>query len=353
MTPSPELPDFHLDRPGALIAAIPAVLGFVPEDSLVLLTFDAGQMGCVMRVDLDLARTEGIDHLADVAAAAAPHSAIAVIVDEKGVACRQCSEEHLELAAVLADRLAGHRIELLAVHVVDRVEVGGRWHCADGCGNHGIIEDPSASPLAAAAVLDGRRLYRRRADLQQVVVADPVRADRLERVIADLPARPAVTGNARSREGVEAAITAAAQLAAGECPSDDHQARLAVALTDPQVRDTLYALAVGEDAGPAESLWAELARTLPVPWRVEALVLLAFSAYVRGDGPLAGVSLDAALRCAPDHRMAGMLDRALQAGMRPEQIRELGLSGYRQAERIGVQLPPRRGFSGGQRRAGA
>ena len=47
-------------------------------------------------------------------------------------------------------------------------------------------------------------------------------------------------------------------------------------------------------------------------------MLLAFSAYARGDGPLAGVSLDAALRCDPTHRMAGMLDTALQSGMRPE-----------------------------------
>jgi hypothetical protein len=73
-------------------------------------------------------------------------------------------------------------------------------------------------------------------------------------------------------------------------------------------------------------------------------VLLAFSAYARGDGPLAGVSLEAALRCRPDHRMAGMLDTALQSGMRPENIRELAASGYRLAKRLGVRLPPPRAF---------
>jgi hypothetical protein len=79
------------------------------------------------------------------------------------------------------------------------------------------------------------------------------------------------------------------------------------------------------------------------------LVQLAFSAYARGDGPLAGVALDAALRCDPDHRMAGMLDQALQSGMRPEQIRELAFTGYRLARRLGVELPPRTLFG---RRAG-
>ena len=121
------------------------------------------------------------------------------------------------------------------------------------------------------------------------------------------------------------------------------------ALKDARVRDTLYALAVGENAGQAEELWATLSRTLPDPWRVEALVLLAFSAYVRGDGPLAGVSLDAALRCDPTHRMAGMLDTALQSGMRPERIRELAVTGYRLADQLGVRLPPKRAFG---RRAG-
>jgi Domain of unknown function (DUF4192) len=125
---------------------------------------------------------------------------------------------------------------------------------------------------------------------------------------------------------------------------DAELAALGCALTDVAVRDTLYALAVSETAGEAEALWALLSRALPQPWRVEALVLLAFSAYVRGDGPLAGVSLDAALRCAADHRMAGMLDTALRSGLRPEQIRELATTGYRMAKRLGVRLPPRRVF---------
>jgi hypothetical protein len=127
-------------------------------------------------------------------------------------------------------------------------------------------------------------------------------------------------------------------------PADDELSALACGLNDVAVRDTLYALAVGADAGAVEALWAMLARTLPDPWRVEVLVLLAFSAYARGDGPLAGLSLEAALRSAPDHRMAGMLDTALQSGMRPERIRELAGTGYRLAKRLGVRLPPRRGL---------
>jgi hypothetical protein len=144
-----------------------------------------------------------------------------------------------------------------------------------------------------------------------------------------------------ARDDVEHALAVARGLAAGSALSDDDLVRLGWAITDPRVRDTLYALAVGRDAGCAETLWALLSRRLPDPWRSEALALLGFSAYARGDGPLAGVCLEAALRGDPGHRMARMLDQALQSGMRPEQIRELALTGYQQAKRLGVRLPPR------------
>lgn len=340
-------PDFQLNRPGVLIAALPAVLGFVPEKSLVLVTAERGALGCVMRVDLSDELSGTLEQMVDVAAAARPDAAIVVIVDEDGAGCQVCSDEYRQLVAMLESKLTDRGIELLAAHVVDRVAVGGRWHCVDGCGEGGTVEDPSASPLAMAAVLDGRRLYGRRSELQEVIaVTDPRRAAALAVLIDDMPD---VRSDADARSDVEAAIAAAARVAAGAQLTDDTLVRLARGLADVQVRDTLYALAVGESAGQAESLWAELSRRLPEPWRVEALVLLAFSAYVRGDGPLAGVSLEAALRCDGTHRMAGMLDTALQSGMRPEQIRELASTGYRLADRLGVRLPPRRIFG---RRAG-
>lgn len=346
--------DFELSRPGALITALPAVLGFVPENSLVLVSFGDGELGSVMRVDLSEELVDGVEHLAEVAAAATPEAVIAVIVDADGAYCPSCNEEYRQLAAALAEALSQHHIELWATHVVDRVAFGGRWHCAEGCGSSGLVDDPAASPLAAAAVLEGRRLYPRRADLQAVIAPDDAaRTAALADAVRQQAARRRAAHRAHpvrcTRGDVETAMAAAARVAAGEPLSDSEMATLGCALSDAQVRDILYALAVGESAGEVESLWALLARTLPPPWRVEALVLIAFSAYARGDGPLAGVSLQEALRCAPDHRMAGMLDTALQSGLRPEDIRDLALTGYRLATRFGVQLPPRRPFG---RRAG-
>ena len=344
--------DFEINRPGALIAALPAVLGFVPEKSLVLVALDGGVLGSVLRVDLDAELMDRVDHLAEVAGAAGPQAAIAVIVDAEGARCPVCNDEHRDLCQALTAALSRRGIELVAAHLVDRVDASGRWHCVDGCGAGGTVDDPAASPLAAAAVLDGRRLYARRADLQAVIAVDDPARVAARAALADGHAAARATDpdpDARGRRDVEDMLAAADRVAAGEQLDDTELAALGCALTDLQVRDTLYALAVGERAGPAETLWALLSKTLAEPWRVEALVLLAFSAYARGDGPLAGVALEAALRCQPTHRMAGMLDTALQSGLRPERIRELAGTGYRLADRLGVRLPPRREFP---RRAG-
>src|SRR5580765_5502729 len=99
---TPQSPDFRLNRPGVLIAALPAVLGFVPERSLVLVTVDRGEMGCVMRVDLSPELAGSVAHLADVAAAARPDGAVVVIVDDAGTACRSCGDEYRDLTAALA-----------------------------------------------------------------------------------------------------------------------------------------------------------------------------------------------------------------------------------------------------------
>jgi len=342
-------PDVRFGKPGALIAALPAVLGFVPEKSLVLVSLEDGLMGAVMRADLSGVLGGNVGHLAQIVASSGADAVVAVIVDEEGAPCPMCNDDHRALCEVLRESLAAHGIELQASHVVDRVAAGGAWHCVDQCGAGGAVADPSASPLAAAAVLDGRRLYARRSDLQAVIApADPERSRGLAALIeVEAPAREKIwraDPDGCGRSDVERALRVAAGLAAGVEPADADIARLACALGDVAVRDTMYALAVGSGAAQAEMLWSVLARVLPEPQRVEVLVLLAFSAYARGDGPLAGISLEAALRSNPDHRMAGMLDTALQSGMRPEQIRELAATGYRLAKRLGVRLPPRQGF---------
>lgn len=329
-----------LDHPGALIAALPALLGFVPEQSMVLVTMDGGELACAMRADLGDDALGTARRLAEVAALSRPDLVVLIFVDDGGAACRMCNEEYGGLADEIAMTLDARAIALWAALAVDRVADGGRWHCIDGCGLSGAVDDPTSSPVAAAAVLNGRRLYARRDDLVDAVA--PMDSQRAQELCPAIEAAAHAGGDrphVAARRDVEHVIDTAAALATGGEVPDGDMVRIACALTDPRVRDTLYALCVGPTGGEAEALFSTLARALPGPWRAEALVLLAFAAYARGDGPLAGVSLEAALRCNPAHRMAAMLDQALQSGMRPERIRDLARTGYRMAGTLGVTLP--------------
>jgi hypothetical protein len=320
---------YRLANPGALIAALPPVLGFVPERSLVVVGLEAGRIGAVLRTDL---AEDLIDHIEDLAAKTATtgaEGALLVIVDADGALCPICSDGHRRLHDALSAALAAHTVSLKGAYVVDVVAAGGRWQCMDGCGARGAVDDPQCSPVAAASVLRGRRLYGRREELATVIAAgDPVRAAALGALINE-PSAEDARDDGRAEVVADVLAAAAAVCADGDL-GDAQIARLAgIISTDGAVRDRLYGLAVSADGGAVETLWAFLGRTLPEPWQTEALVLLAFSAYVRGDGVLAGVVLEAALSADPDHRMAGMLDNALQSGMHPDNIRALAQIGAR------------------------
>lgn len=153
---------FDTAAPESWISEIPALLGFGPQSSLILLTIAGGSLGTVMRVDLDAHPAEVSGRLAAVAAVAADHdvdSAIVVIVDLH-------SGDHTDLVDALTAALTVRGIRVLGALGVDDISAGGRWHCLDGCGAGGILEDPAASVMAAAAVLDGRKLYRNRGEVR-------------------------------------------------------------------------------------------------------------------------------------------------------------------------------------------
>ena len=213
-------------------------------------------MGAVMRVDLSDAVADESDRLARVVAGAAARRRDRGDRRRRGGAVPDVQRG---LPAAVPrhwpPRCVERGIELWAVHVVDHVQAGGRWHCVDGCGSHGSVEDPAVSPLAVAAVVDGRRLYaqpRRPADGhrhrgpeprggagrgdQRPWTAGQCRALRRSRRLH--PTRRA-GGDRRGQPGRRR----------WRSSSDAELAELGYALTDLTARDTLYALAVGRDAG--------------------------------------------------------------------------------------------------------
>ena len=87
--------------------------------------------------------------------------------------------------------------QLFDAVMVDGVEAGGRWSCIDNCGVAGVLDDPATSVMAAAAVVDGRRMFGTRDELKASVAVD---ADRVARVGADLKVFFSVVG--KQPEGI-------------------------------------------------------------------------------------------------------------------------------------------------------
>lgn len=307
-----------IEAVGAVIEQLLGLLGFRPVESLVVVAVRRGVVRCVMRLDIaDALSGDAPGRFAELVASNGADGAVAVFVSAESVSCPMCASQFEDSAAALAGALDRHGVALLDAVVVDRVEAGGRWHCLDRCGKSGVLNDPSASLAATAAVVSGRRMYGSREELVAVVAPDGERAAALAPLLAQQRAVDSVA------VAVRAAVAAVRRMAGGEVLSDDELAGVGAALVDVRVRDTLFTLVECAESGAAEALWAQLARVLPKPYRVEALALTAFSCYARGDGPLAGVALEAAQAEDPRHRFTGMLDAALQGGLGPDKIRTL------------------------------
>jgi len=179
------------DSPSGLLASIPGVLGFVPRKSAVVIALESNQIGAVLRVDLGSELVDSLGQLAAVTASAGADSAILVVVDQDEALCPLCNDDHRRLGEGFAAALATHEVGLAALYTVDAVAAGGHWLCLDGVGKgtHGTLDDPGSSPMAAAAVLDGRRLYSRREDMLAVIaVTDPTRTASLAAVHPDMTA---------------------------------------------------------------------------------------------------------------------------------------------------------------------
>ncbi|MFF0814036.1 DUF4192 domain-containing protein [Rhodococcus sp. NPDC003318] len=343
----PDIPNgrVHISDPADLIAAVPAMLGFTPHRSLVLICIGGtpSTVQTVMRHDLPepgAVHDEGaLERLAMLCEHADARLAVAVVVDERAIAGDPVHGTHHALAEYLSVVLADVGVALVGAHAVTAVVAGAQWWSLLGDDRHGSLPDPTASKVAAAQVFQGRPIRGSRGELEQLL-APRARGhrDRVARLLA--VARHPASG-ARSRSGGAALDEVLAHIvdSAGHL-ADEAIVAVSLALEDSDIRDSVLGLAVTEMADAAEAAWIAMVRSLTGQARAEPAALLGFSAYARGDGPLAGVALAVALAADPEHRLAGLLDDALQHGIRPDVIEDLAHTGRDVAKALGVTLPP-------------
>ncbi|MGY1748697.1 DUF4192 domain-containing protein [Modestobacter sp. SYSU DS0511] len=335
MTASERPAPVRLSGPGDVAAALPHLVGFHPVESLVVLSLrDRGTLvGLTARVDLPSPadRDQVVRGLVHSVLTDAPSAVVVVVVtDEDDDPAPQLPQRELLHRTVLEFDAAG-----VAVRDVLLVR-GGRWwsyDCADRCCAPGAGRPvpTGTSQLALAATLEGQVVEADRAALvRRVAPVGFLAAEGMARAcdeVGQVMARR-LLGTAWeevTEESWELLRAAVDRCGPGSTAAltDAEAARLAWGLRDIDVRDRAVGLCTGPSAAGAEQVFTELTRRAPAPLDAAPATLLAVTAWARGSGALANVSLDRALASEPGYTLAVLLRRALDACLPPAAIRDL------------------------------
>ncbi|MBB1153709.1 MULTISPECIES: DUF4192 domain-containing protein [Amycolatopsis] len=350
-----------LSNPADLIASLPYLLGFRPEESLVLLghRVPGTTIGLMLRADLPPRELQAQQAEALIPRFDDPeHNGVTAVI--VGGSADEHGPPHRTLAAELERCLARHNLRLFHGLWTPEVERGAPWSCYRDPDCCGVLPDPRETVLAAATTEAGFVVFRSREELAAVL--EPRSPEAIARRAALLESAPEpLCGPGRSASDVlDAAVTelraAFLRHRRGEGPPDDDQAvRLAHALMLTPIRDACLALAVPPHTSltrEAEEVWLTLVRELPPPHRAEAALYLGYTALMRGEGALAGMALANAVEADPEHLVAQLLQTAWNIGTDP--VKLTGLADLSTAADLGLSPPPEPGKEepGAGRRSG-
>lgn len=293
-------------EPEDLLAAVPVVLGFHPEESVVMLTFGAGP-AFHARLDLPAADQDAVCEI--VGALLGPslrhgvdHVAFVVYSDDPAGAAR--------LAAGLVPAFVADGIGVLDVLRVHQ----GRW-CrvplrADAVEAAPVSFRPDDHPFSAHAVFEGRVTHPSREHLRGTLLRDAAVHERWAALIAK-HADPIPVD-----DGQALALLTGWVGSAGE-PDDRGAADLLRVLARVEVRDAALYAVTRETARDHLRVWSALLRGAPDAQVADTAAVTAFCAWQAGDGALAWCALDRCFEIEPDHRLGACLAECLERAIPP------------------------------------
>ncbi|NUP01242.1 MAG: DUF4192 domain-containing protein [Nonomuraea sp.] len=310
-----------LTSPADILAAVPYLVGFHPQDSLIVIGLDRGQAKLAARwsVPFPSGTLAPLTHLAEREGV----TQIVIVGYGRGEAVTPGVDE----ARTLAAKAGLHVAEAIRAHD------GRYWsYICDlprCCPPEGTPYDPTTSQIAAEATVRGLVALPDRHTLERTIApaTGPVRmamrratATAIADVRASLTAATDLDTFAThyvtdSLRRVRAALTTQA---AGGRLDDLEAARLGLALTVIRVRDEAWTLM--RDAHLP--LWKDLARRLEPRFLPPVASLLAMAAWRAGDSILATIALERALTTDPHYSMANLLMHALQNLVSPTVVRD-------------------------------
>lgn len=308
--PDPSTPDrdapYVARSPEDVLATVPLVLGFEPEDSVVMLTFGAPRPFHA-RIDMPLA-------LDDVPLVSESLVAPAVLHGVRGVLLVAYHRDAHLAGAVLRTLAADFLGSDIAVLACLRAQDDRWWPVGD---EHGAEELGPGAPYDATshrfrtrAVVEGRVTLRDRAAVEASVAPAP--GSPSEELVSRLR-RPGRT----SGEEVDRLLDEL--LGSGSLPDDHQLARLLAAVRQERHRDRVARRMGRDTAARHVALWSEVVRRAPQPWVADAAGVLALAAWVAGHGALAWCAVDRAFEVDPEHRLSTLVAGLLQAAVPPDE----------------------------------
>ena len=307
--------------PEDLVAMVPVVLGFVPQDSVALLTFGGTQ---TFHARLDLPPPEepdeveaAVDLLLEPSVRHGVRQVVLVVFADDGRGAGLVGQalvaafEDRGIDVVQALRADGHRCFPLVPG-----RAGVPWT--------GVPYELSSHRFTAQAVLDGRVTHHSRAALAATLTRDETRVAAVTAAAA--AACTAADGDSGPADAAWVAEVVAGHAGRGSVPDDAEAGRLLALLRDVAARDAALFLVDRRDAEDHVALWTDLVRRSPDDLLASPAVLLGFSAWIAGHGALAWCAVDVCRSVEPEHRMAGMLSELLAEAVPPsewERFREV------------------------------
>ncbi|WP_323794212.1 DUF4192 domain-containing protein [Nocardioides sp.] len=333
-TPDPDCPreaatplTLTARSPEDLLALAPVVLGFHPTDSIVMLTFGAAAPFHA-RVDLPTSAAEVAETVDVLVAPARRHGVARVVILVYGTD-RVMSRR---LWTAVRDGFARAGIEVLDALRVEEE----RWYPLVGRDRRaqlsGVAYDVSAHPFLVQAVVDGRVTHGSRAALAGTLAAD---AGGVRRLTSLARSRPAAIDLLTEGAWIETTLTE--HLAGDHLPDDPELARMLLALRDDRLRDAAWSTLSRERARAAVGWWTHALTRCPEDLVAAPAALLAWAAWLHGNGALAWCALDRCESVEPGYDLARLVADLLERAHPPTQWNEAidWRSGLDEASRAG------------------